>query len=49
VPSPETRASNPLSKLYKILSAAVYGIDANIIEIEVDVSAVKLNEVHFIL
>ena len=27
--------------LYKTLSAAVYGIDANIIEVEVDVSGVK--------
>src|SRR2546425_7611157 len=33
--------------LYKTLTAAVYGIDANIIEVEVDVSGVKLNEVHF--
>jgi len=32
--------------LYKTFSA-VYGIDANIIEVEVDVSGVKLNEVHF--
>src|SRR3989442_4930095 len=33
--------------LYKPLSAAVYGIDANIIEVEVDVSGVKTNEDHF--
>src|SRR5437868_14004178 len=33
--------------LYKTLSAAVYGIDANIIEVEVDVSGVKTNEDHF--
>jgi uncharacterized protein (DUF111 family) len=33
--------------LYKTFSAAVYAIDANIIEVEVDVSGVKLNEVHF--
>src|SRR6058998_4262985 len=33
--------------LYKTLSAAVYGIDANIIEVEVDVSGVKLNEDRF--
>lgn len=33
--------------LFKTLSAAVYGIDANIIEVEVDVSGVKLNEDHF--
>ena len=33
--------------LYKALSAAVYGIDANIIEVEVDVSGIKTNEDHF--
>ncbi len=33
--------------LYKTLSAAVYGIDANIIEVEVDVSGVKMSEDHF--
>ena len=33
--------------LYKTLSAAVYGIDANIIEVEVDVSGIKTNEDHF--
>src|SRR5881394_4119251 len=33
--------------LYKTLSAAVYGIDANIVEVEVDVSGVKTNEDHF--
>src|SRR2546425_6231285 len=33
--------------LYKTLSAAVYAIDANIIEVEVDVSGVKTNEDHF--
>jgi magnesium chelatase family protein len=33
--------------LYKNLSAAVYGIDANIIEVEVDVSGVKMSEDHF--
>src|SRR5258708_21840753 len=33
--------------LYKMLSAAVYGIDANIIEVEVDVSGVKTQEDHF--
>src|SRR5678810_1202968 len=30
--------------LYKTLSAAVYGIDASIIEVEVDVSGIKTNE-----
>jgi len=33
--------------LYKTLSAAVYGIDGNIIEVEVDVSGVKMSEDHF--
>ncbi len=33
--------------LYKTLSAAVYGIDANIIEVEVDVSGIRCNEDHF--
>ena len=33
--------------LYKTMSAAVYGIDANIIEVEVDVSGIKMNEDHF--
>jgi len=33
--------------LYKTLSAAVYGIDASIIEVEVDVSGIKCEEDHF--
>jgi magnesium chelatase family protein len=33
--------------LYKTLSAAVFGIDANIIEVEVDVSGIKTLEDHF--
>ena len=33
--------------LYKTTSAAVYGIDANLIEVEVDVSGIKTNEDHF--
>ena len=33
--------------LYKTVSAAVYGVDANIIEVEVDVSGIKQNEDHF--
>jgi magnesium chelatase family protein len=33
--------------LYKTLSAAVYGIDANIIEVEVDVSGIKADQDHF--
>ena len=32
---------------YKTLSAAVYGIDASIIEVEVGVSGIKTNEDHF--
>jgi hypothetical protein len=35
--------------LYKTLSAAVYGIDANIIEVEVDVSGVKCRKTTFTL
>jgi magnesium chelatase family protein len=38
---------SPLIVLYKTLSAAVYGIDASIIEVEVDVSGVKCDEDHF--
>ena len=33
--------------LYKTLSAAVYGIDASIIEVEVDVSGIKCDEDDF--
>ncbi len=33
--------------LYKTISAAVYGIDANLIEVEVDVSAIKADDAHF--
>jgi hypothetical protein len=33
--------------LYETLSAAVYGIDASIIEVEVDVSGIKANEDFF--
>jgi magnesium chelatase family protein len=33
--------------LYKTFSAAVYGVDASIIEVEVDVSGIKINEDHF--
>src|SRR5215471_9956496 len=33
--------------LFKTLSAAVYGIDANIIEVEVDVSGIKTPEDRF--
>jgi len=36
-----------LRMLYKTFSAAVYGIDANIIEVEVDVSGIKTNDDHF--
>src|SRR5207253_3108369 len=33
--------------LFKTLSAAVYGIDASIIEVEVDVSGIRTTEDHF--
>ena len=33
--------------LYKTLSAAVYGIDANLIEVEVDVSGIAQKEEQF--
>src|SRR5579872_6522230 len=33
--------------LYKTLSAAVYGVDANIIEVEVDFSGIKTTEDRF--
>src|SRR5438270_3620161 len=33
--------------LFKTFSAAVYGIDANIIEVEVDVSGIRMPEDHF--
>jgi magnesium chelatase family protein len=33
--------------LYKTLSAAVYGVNASIIEVEVDVSGIKQKEDHF--
>ena len=35
--------------LYKTLSAAVYGIDASIIEVEVDISGVRLPKITFTL
>lgn len=33
--------------LYKTISAAVYGIDANLIEVEVDISPIKQDDAHF--
>ena len=33
--------------LYKTLSAAVYGIDANIIQVEVDCSGIETDQDHF--
>ena len=33
--------------LYKTLSAAVYGVDANIIQVEVDCSGIKCDQDHF--
>ncbi len=41
------RVLTGIPMLYKTLSAAVYGIDANIIEVEVDVSGIKMTEDHF--
>lgn len=35
--------------LFKTLSAAVYGIDANIVDVEVDCSGIKQNEDHFMM
>jgi len=46
-PRSTLRVFTGIPMLYKTLSAAVYGIDANIIEVEVDVSGVKMNEDHF--
>jgi magnesium chelatase family protein len=34
--------------LFKTLSAAVYGVDANVVEVEVDVSGIKQSEDHFV-
>ena len=34
--------------LFKTLSAAVYGIDANVVEVEVDVSGIRTTEDHFV-
>src|SRR6266566_3964223 len=41
------REACPTLMLYKTLGAAVYGIDATIIEVEVDVSGIKCDEDHF--
>lgn len=41
------RPSLGVPMLYKTLSAAVYGIDASLIQVEVDVSGIKTNEDHF--
>ena len=35
--------------LFKTLSAAVYGVDANVVEVEVDVSGIKQSEDHFVI
>src|SRR5512133_2973839 len=49
---PQARSSAqrriPPVMLFKTLSAAVYGIDANIIEVEVDVSGIKQNKDNFV-
>ncbi len=42
-----TLAAQPSNMLFKALSAAVYGIDANLIDVEVDYSGVVSNEDHF--
>ncbi len=34
--------------LFKTLSAAVYGIDASLVEVEVDVSGIRTPEDHFV-
>jgi magnesium chelatase family protein len=39
--------STGTAMLFKVLSAAVYGIDAHIIDVEVDYSGIRLNEDHF--
>src|SRR6201998_267747 len=41
------RSCIPTEMLFKTLSAAVYGIDANLIEVEVDVSGIRTTEDHF--
>src|ERR1700704_3462196 len=46
-PRSPLRVPTGIPMLYKTLSAAVYGIDANIIEVEVDISGVKMSEDHF--
>jgi magnesium chelatase family protein len=40
-------APNAKAVLYKTLSAAVYGVDASLIEVEVDISGIKTPEDHF--
>src|SRR5919197_1267060 len=44
---PKSRPRSPVLMLYKTLSAAVYGINASLIEVEVDVSGLKCLEEHF--
>jgi hypothetical protein len=39
------RAYSPV--LYKTISAAVYGIDANLIEVEVDIAPIKAEDPRF--
>src|SRR6202158_1057412 len=46
-PRSPLRVPTGVPMLYKTLSAAVYGIDATIIEVEVDVSGVRMSEDHF--
>jgi hypothetical protein len=42
-----TLALQPSAMLFKALSAAVYGIDANLIEVEVDYSGAVMDQDHF--
>src|SRR6476660_5688858 len=44
----DCRERGALAMLFKTLSAAVYGIDANVVEVEVDVSGIKTAEDHFV-
>jgi Subunit ChlI of Mg-chelatase len=47
-----SRAFSPLDQgfrpmLYETRSAAVYGIDANVVDVEVDISGIKTNDERF--
>jgi magnesium chelatase family protein len=47
LPSVKSTGGEMDPMLYKTLSAAVYGIDANIIQVEVDCSGIKCDQDHF--